>query len=121
MTIKLHKTGDHLELVDTAAPQMKPVFIDFLDEKFFKRLQQSGFSQHLARACGVSSKNTPFIIDATTGLGTDTFILASLGCDMICIERNELLAQLLSDALERARVVIPDVVARITLIHGDAK
>lgn len=119
--MKLNKTSEHLELIDTTSPQFKPVYIDFLDEKFFRRQQQSGFSQHLARACGVTSSNKPFIVDATAGLATDTFILASLGCEIICIERNDLIAQLIIDALERAQKVIPDVIARIHFIHGDAK
>lgn len=119
--LKLNKTAEHLELIDTSTAEFKPIFIDFLDEKFFRRQQQSGFSQHLARACGVSKHHKPVVIDATTGFGTDAFILASLGCEMICIERNELLAQLLADALERAKLVIPEVTVRIKLIHDDAK
>ncbi len=121
MSIRLNKTVEHLELIDTESNHFKPVFIDFLDEKFFKRQQQSGFSQHLARACGINKNNKPFIIDATTGLATDAFILASLGCEIICVERNALLVELITDALERAKKIIPETIAHITLVHDDAK
>ncbi|MDG2030774.1 MAG: class I SAM-dependent methyltransferase [Phycisphaerales bacterium] len=41
------------------------------------------------------------VIDATTGLGGDTAVLASLGREVFAIERNPVLARMLQDAHER--------------------
>ena len=83
-----------------------------------------GRGQHLPRAAGFINGNTPTVIDATAGLGRDAFLLASLGGHITLLERSPEVHQLLKDGLSAARAAGPDVaevVARMTLIHGDAK
>lgn len=41
------------------------------------------------------------ILDATAGWGRDAIVLASFGADVIMLERNPIMAALLSDALRR--------------------
>ncbi|NRA89468.1 MAG: class I SAM-dependent methyltransferase, partial [Rhizobiales bacterium] len=66
----------------------------------------------------------PKVIDATAGLGRDAFLLASLGAEVILIERSEEMHQLLSDGMARAvdeGSEFAEIMSRMTLLHGDAK
>lgn len=79
-------------------------------------------NQPLAKALAIKSDPhtlTP-VIDATAGLGDDTWLLASLGCAVTALERSPILAALLSDGLDRARPTAPSIAQRITIIPADA-
>ncbi len=83
-----------------------------------------GRGQHLPRAAGFVNAHTPTVIDATAGLGRDAFLLASLGGHITLLERSREVHKLLEDGLSAARAAGPDVaevVARMTLLYGDAK
>ncbi len=76
--------------------------------------------QPLARAIG--AKNTT-VIDATAGLGGDSFLLACLGWTVRGLERHEALATLLTDGLRRAEadpVIAHALGGRLTFEHADA-
>lgn len=80
-----------------------PVFIDFLGGKKNHRRQfGGGKGQPLARAVGISADTKPKLIDATAGMGGDAFVFATLGCEVLMIERSPIVAALLQDALNRA-------------------
>lgn len=101
-----------------------PLLIDFADGAHtYRRLHGGGRGQPIAKALGLAKyKEPPRIIDATAGIGQDSFVLACLGATVIALERNPLVALLLQDALDRAREN-PDlatIVQRITLIQSDA-
>ena len=87
----------------------------------------SGSARHhpLVRAAGVTRKTPmPTVVDATAGLGRDAFLLASVGAKVVMLERSAEVHALLEDALGRARAASPalaEVVARMSLIHGDAR
>jgi 16S rRNA (guanine1516-N2)-methyltransferase len=84
----------------------------------------AGRSHPLVKAAGFRKDHTPTIVDATAGLGRDAFLLASVGAKVVLLERSVEVHALLKDALERATAASPDlaeVVARMTLIHGDAR
>ena len=66
----------------------------------------------------------PKVVDATAGLGRDAFLMASLGAEVTLIERSDQMHQLLTEGMERARAAggeVAEVIARMTLLHGDAK
>ncbi len=100
------------------------LLVDFLSDTLtYRRQHGGGIKQALARAVGIKSGIRPDIIDATAGLGKDSFLLASLGCKVIMIERSPLLAALLGDALERAAISHKlefELAGRLTLLQGDA-
>jgi 16S rRNA (guanine1516-N2)-methyltransferase len=108
----LQKKGDKL-----------PLYIDFLSGQLTYRRQHSGLRREsLARAMGLKAKIHPTIVDATAGLGRDSFILASLGFNVILLERSPLIHALLKDAITRA-LQNPEVAAianRMQLVHTDA-
>lgn len=100
------------------------LLVDFLSDALtYRRQHGGGIKQALARAVGIKSGIRPTVIDATAGLGKDSFLLASLGCKVTMIERSPLLAALLNDALERAAIsdeLDSGLISRLTLLQGDA-
>ena len=83
-----------------------------------------GRGQDLAKAMGLRAGKTPMIIDATAGLGRDSFLLASLGAQVTLIERSEEMHLLLAQGMERAEQAGGDfreIIGRMTLLKGDAK
>lgn len=97
-------TSHYLGIQKTTDKKFAPFYIDFLSGKLAYRGQQAGLRKELiARAMGVKPIEQPKIVDATAGLGRDSFILATLGFDVILLERSPVIALLLEDALKRAQ------------------
>ncbi len=83
-----------------------------------------GRGQALPKACGLSKGQTPRIVDATAGLGRDSFLLASLGAEVTLIERSKHMHRLLEDGLARAQdagSAFSGIINRMTLVYGDAR
>ena len=87
-----------------------------------RRLYGGGKNQPLAKAVGIKDKLRPSIIDATSGLGRDAFVLASLGCQVILLERSPVFAALLADGLARAELHLEtaEIANNMHVIHADA-
>jgi 16S rRNA (guanine1516-N2)-methyltransferase len=96
-------TDFRLELQQSGPEAPGPVYADFTGATLRYRLQHGGSRrQMLARALGLKPGFSPHILDATAGLGRDGFVLAALGCHVLMIERNPVIAALLRDGLQRA-------------------
>jgi len=99
--------------------------INFLGGAIVHRLKfGGGRGQALPKAIGMKTNKNPHIVDATAGLGRDSFLLASLGAEVIMIERSKQIYQKLNRAMNEAKEAggeIADIVNRMQLIHGDAK
>jgi len=99
--------------------------IDFVMGAVAHRLRfGGGRGQDIAKAMGFRNGNTPTIIDATAGLGRDSFLLASLGAQVTMIERSEKMHMLLEQGMERAfneGGQFREIIERMTLLKGDAK
>jgi 16S rRNA (guanine1516-N2)-methyltransferase len=79
-------------------------------------------NQPIAKAVGFKKKSEPpSVIDATAGWGEDAWLLAALGCPVLAVERNRVIATLLRDGLFRAGAEHPEVLTRIHLITSDAR
>ncbi|EPC03002.1 hypothetical protein L861_22080 [Litchfieldella anticariensis FP35 = DSM 16096] len=101
----------------------KPLKADFVAGRVaHRRLFGGGRGQLVAKACGLGKTQAPSIIDATAGLGRDAFVLASLGAEVLMIERVPAIFALLEDALARAACnpETAPIAARLRLAHGDA-
>ncbi len=87
-----------------------------------RRLFGGGSGQMIAKAVGIQPGVRPSVLDATAGLGRDAFVLAELGCQLMLIERQLLIAALLEDGLQRAKTdpEVATIIARMRLIQGDA-
>lgn len=99
--------------------------VDFVEGPVAHRLRfGGGRGQDLAKAMGLRAGKTPMIVDATAGLGRDSFLLASLGAHVTLIERSEEMHMLLAQGMERAEREgghFREIINRMTLLKGDAK
>lgn len=109
----------------TSPPGTDTLICDFVGGAVRHRFRfGGGRGQALPKAVGMKGGNTPMVVDATAGLGRDAFLLASLGAAVTLIERSPEMHRLLQDGLARATDAGGDVaavVARMTLLHGDAR
>ena len=126
MRYQLVKTTERVELHDTLDPRVKPVYVDFVNGKARHRLNfGGGKGQGIAKAIGLHKIKHPSVIDATAGLGRESFVLASLGCQVTMLERNPVVHALLADGLARAQTSedaqLLQIIGRMTLIHTDAQ
>ncbi len=60
------------------------------------------------------------MIDATAGYGEDAWLLASIGCRVLAVERNKLVSLLLGDAILGVGEKQPAVLMRIEFINADS-
>ncbi|MAE66462.1 MAG: hypothetical protein CMJ18_19510 [Phycisphaeraceae bacterium] len=81
--------------------------------------------QPIAKAVGLKrlrdiEEQPPAIIDATAGWGGDSFLLASLGCRILAVERQAIVATLLRDGALRAAAWRPQLFDQLTVLHCEA-
>lgn len=106
-----------------SGPISGPVYADFVAGRAdYRRKHGGGRNQPLARAAGLKGSAEVSVIDATAGLGRDAFVLASLGAQVVLLERSAVVGALLHDALRRAHAdpVVSVIAARMQLVVTDA-
>jgi len=111
-----------LELLKPDDPHRSgPLRVDFTGGAIDRRRRQPG-RELLLRAAGCKGSVRPAVLDATGGLGRDSFLLAAAGCQVRIFEREPVLAALLADGLQRASFhpETAEIAARIRLTVGDA-
>ena len=99
------------------------ICVDFISAEISHRLKQGhGKNQALAKAIGLNKRSNLKVVDATAGLGRDAFILASLGCEVLMIERAIPVAELLLDGMRRGKenIEIEPIVERLQLRIEDS-
>ena len=100
-TTYLKVTKTKLALYDA---RFNPIVVDFINGKLgYRRQHGGGRDQALGRALSLKKGATPFVIDATAGLGKDAFVLTCLGCHVTMLERSPILSALLHMGLQQAR------------------
>ncbi len=122
--VYLHWNGTALALCRAGDRHPLRLVVDFLDTASRRRQARATVArEQLARACGLRRRAARTIVDATAGVGRDTFLLATLGARVTAVERSPVIAALLADGLRRAALApeTSPVVERITLITGDAR
>lgn len=121
--LRLARQGDRLALVGDPRHHGNPLSVDFVAGRTAHRRRfGGGRGQLIARACGLGRGVTPSLVDASAGLGRDAFVLASLGAEVLMIERVAAIFALLEDGLERAMADpgTRPIAERMALAHGDA-
>ena len=90
-----------------------------------KRIRPDSLSRELlVRAARIkdpeAGKNA---VDATAGLGEDSFLLAAAGWNVWMCEFDSVIAELLNDAMKRAAEVpaLAEIIARMKLLKGDSR
>ena len=116
--IALFCTAQQIELRDYREPRIGPIVVDFVTTR---RRESITRRQPLARAIGAKNH---FVADATAGLGQDAWLIATLGCRVLAIERCPAIAALLRDGLQRALASSEPATTSaelLTLIGADAR
>lgn len=119
MAIALQQTG-------RKAPG--PIMAEFTEGAVdHRRKFGGGKGQMIAKAVGVKAGVYPRVLDATAGMGKDSFVLATLGCGLTMIERSPVVYLLLQDGLLRAQefaraqdVELLQVINRMQLLAQDS-
>lgn len=119
--------GVRLQQTGKKAPG--PVWAEFTEGAVdHRRKFGGGKGQMIAKAVGIKAGVYPKVLDATAGLGKDSFVLASLGCPVAMLERSPVVYSLLEDGLRRADeyavaegdVELLQVVSRMQLLAQDS-
>lgn len=120
--LQVHVNGIALQLTGKRAPG--PVAVDF-GAASMRHRRHGGHNELLGRAVGVGKKSGLHVLDATAGLGRDSFVLADLGLQVTLSERHPVVAAMLRSGLELAQAStdpwLAGVAARMTLLAGDAR
>lgn len=79
--------------------------------------------QPIAKAVGLRGKReSPVtVIEATAGWGKDAWLLASLGCRVLAVERSPIVAALLADGIARAGRRQPEARGCLRLLKADSR
>ena len=97
----------------------------FIEGPILHRLKYGrGRGQNLAKAVGMKFNKNRNIIDATAGLGYDSFILASIGAKVTLIERSQKMYELLQNGIDEGLSFggeIEKIIKRMELVFGDSK
>ena len=112
--------ADRLQLIPRNR-KLQPLLVDFTQGPMGYRGQQNVRNEMVVKAVlGRDKQHLPTVIDATAGLGRDSFLLAVLGCSVTMIERHPVVSALLQDGLWRYRQTgDPRVAARLDMVFGD--
>ncbi len=117
----LQYQNEHLQLVPTSGAS-GPIEVDFCAGANAHRLQ--GGAELLVQAVRGRSKQALSVLDATAGLGRDSWVMAGRGLCVFMLERDPVVAALLADGLARAaacgNAALEQVAARLSLIQIDA-
>lgn len=115
--------ADGLALACADDHKTHPVRVDFVSgATAHRRLYGGGRGQALAKACGLKPGVNPRVLDATAGLAGDAFVLATLGCEVLAIERHPWIYALVKDAKlrgEEADAELAALLSRLQLMQGD--
>lgn len=96
-------TESRLELRKLDEVKLGAIAVDFVEGTMAHRRKfGGGRGEAVAKAVGIKGGYLPTVIDATAGLGRDAFVLAAIGCKVLLVERNPIVAALLEDGLNRA-------------------
>ncbi|WP_252734991.1 class I SAM-dependent methyltransferase [Amphritea sp. 2_MG-2023] len=100
-----------------------PVLADFVSGAVAHRRKfGGGKGQMIAKAVGIKGGVRPQIMDVTAGLGRDSFVLATLGCEVQMVERSPIIHALLESGLQQAQrdAEVADIAARMQLVNADS-
>lgn len=118
---------DHADVALWDCRVKKPIIlkVDFsAGASEHRRKHGGGAGQAIAKAVGLKGGRKLNVLDATAGLGSDAFVLASLGCHVSLFERSPIAHCLLEDAVMRAKNSdhdeLRDIAARMDLMNEDS-
>jgi len=104
--LTLNFTEIQLEIIDLQ--NNMSLSVDFVGGSLGHRKKfGGGKGQTIAKAIGIKQgKPIPSVLDATAGLGKDSYVFACLGCPVTLVERSPVIAALVKDGIDRASLNI---------------
>ncbi len=116
--------GRSLLLQQTGRAAPGPVAVEF-GSGAMRHRRRSGHNELLGKAAGLGKKPHLRVLDATAGLGRDSFVLADLGCDVILCERHPVVVEMLRAGMNTVAAYgdqwLVEVLGRMRLQPGDAR
>ena len=116
--LALQPTEEGLSLTDGELS----IMADF--REMLPRLKQSNLQREmLVKAARIKGQDMPqTLVDATAGFGEDSLILAAAGFEVRLYEFDEIIAALLQDCMDRARMIpeLSEAVGRMELCCEDS-
>lgn len=101
-----------------------PVAVEF-GSAAMRHRRKGGQNELLGKAVGIGKKSELRVLDATAGLGRDSWVLADLGCLVTLAERHLLVQEMLRSGIEEAHSSedpwLREVVSRLEMHLGDAR
>ena len=120
--LQVSVNGISMQLTGKRAPG--PVSVDF-GASDMRHRRGAGHNELLGKAVGIGKKQGLSVIDATAGLGRDSFVLADLGAQVTLCERHPVVAAMLRSGLDLAQGStdpwLAVAAARMSLVTGDAR
>ncbi len=119
----LEFTESQLQLCLNEPDAPGAISVDFVGGKAgHRRRFGGGRGQPMAKAVGMKPGINPHILDATAGLGRDSFVFASLGAQVTMVEQSPVIAALLEDGLKRglADEEVAEICQRMHLVNADS-
>ena len=114
-------TENGLALRVASEPSWSDIRVDFASSALqFRKLHGGGRNELIAKAIGIKGQANWHVLDCTAGMGTDSFVMASVGAKVTMIERSPIISELLADALMRATDLGIDVANNMALFQSNA-
>lgn len=123
MGVKLIEKEGAIGLAFLDEKKGKPYFVDFLTPTWKRNFKDGLPRNHIFRRALGASSEKPLICDATAGFGGDSILALSLGCEVVALEKSDLVAKVLRDGVSRAAREDTDLrkfFSRFKLIEGDS-
>jgi 16S rRNA (guanine1516-N2)-methyltransferase len=111
--LQLEFARGRLQLRDTREGAPGAIFVDANSDDI-KRRVRAGRELPLLKAV-LGKAGAGRVVDATAGLGRDSFVLAYTGVKVVAIESNPVISALLGDGIDRSRL------ENLTVTQGDSK
>ena len=91
-------------------------------ESMLRRVTDGRLEHEMLVHTAKTKEPHPRAVDATAGMGEDSFLLAAAGYDVTLYEQDPVIAALLRDALRRAKKhpVLGPIVSRMHFVEGDS-
>lgn len=92
------------------------------EESMLHRVTNGRLDHEMLVHVAKTKDERPKAVDATAGMGEDSFLLAACGYEVTLYEQNPVIAALLKDALRRAKKhpVLGPIVGRMHLVEGNS-
>lgn len=119
-------TSKGLVLRLSSEPTWSDILVDFAAANLLYRKQHGGGrNEAIAKAIGIKGKDSVNVLDCTAGMGTDSFVMASVGANVTMLERSPIISALLENALIRGKEVTDNaeclsICERLALKQQDA-